>query len=94
MVSRLATVGECTVGELAAAAPRPLSLPAISKHISVLERAGLLERRRVGRTQRCRLVTAPLDEAAAWLDERRRTWTARLDRLASEIELEREKDES
>lgn len=90
MVSTLATVGECTVGELAAVAPRSMSLPAVSKHVTVLERAGLVERRRVGRTQRCRLVTAPLDEAAAWIDERRRTWAARLDRLAAAIERENE----
>lgn len=88
MVTRLADAGECTVGELATVAPRTMSLPAVSKHVSVLERAGLVERRRVGRTQRCRLVTAPLDEAAAWLDERRHTWTRRLDRLAEELERE------
>lgn len=88
MVTRLADGGECTVGELAAVAPHTMSLPAVSKHVSVLERAGLLERRRVGRTQRCRLVTEPLDEAVAWLDERRRTWTRRLDRLAEELEKE------
>lgn len=88
MVTRLADVGECTVGELATVAPRTMSLPAVSKHVSALERAGLVERRRVGRTQRCRLVTTPLDEAAAWLDERRRTWVRRLDRLGEELETE------
>jgi DNA-binding transcriptional ArsR family regulator len=92
MVARLAGGGELTVGELAAAAPTPLTPPAVSKHVAVLERAGLVERRRVGRTHRCRLVTAPLDEAAEWLDERRRTWTSRLERLAAELENETENE--
>jgi DNA-binding transcriptional ArsR family regulator len=80
MVDRLARRGECTVSELAE--PFAMSLPAVSKHVTVLERAGLVERRRVGRTQRCRLVPVRLDEAGAWLEERRRMWTGRLDRLA------------
>lgn len=80
MVDRLARRGECTVGELAE--PFAMSLPAVSKHVTVLERAGLVERRRVGRTQRCRLVPGRIDEAGAWLEERRTMWTGRLDRLA------------
>lgn len=67
------------MGELAK--PFDMSLPAVSKHVSVLERAGLVERHRVGRTQRCRLVPQRLDEAIGWIEERRRLWTGRLDRL-------------
>ncbi|MEX2100331.1 MAG: metalloregulator ArsR/SmtB family transcription factor [Acidimicrobiia bacterium] len=84
MVDRLARRGECTVGELAA--PFAMSLPAVSKHVSVLERAGLVERRRVGRTQRCRLVVERLDDAVGWLEDRRNVWSMRLDRLAAVVE--------
>jgi DNA-binding transcriptional ArsR family regulator len=71
--------GERTIGELAA--PLPMSLVAVSKHISVLERAGLLTRTRVGRAQVCRLVPGPLGDAAGWLDGYRQFWTARVDSL-------------
>jgi DNA-binding transcriptional ArsR family regulator len=86
MVDRLSRRGECSVGELAE--PFAMSLPAVSKHVSVLERAGLVERRRVGRTQRCRLVPGRLDDAIGWMEERRRIWEARLDRLAVAVEEE------
>jgi DNA-binding transcriptional ArsR family regulator len=64
--------GEASVGELAH--PFRMSLPAISKHLRVLERAGLLERRRQGRRRRCRLVARPMREAAAWINRYRRFW--------------------
>ncbi len=57
--------GEASVGELAA--PHQMSLPAISKHISVLEEAGLVFKRKQGRQQYCRLATKPLNEIDAWL---------------------------
>ncbi|MBK5110281.1 MAG: winged helix-turn-helix transcriptional regulator [Thermoleophilia bacterium] len=57
--------GEASVGELAA--PHRMSLPAISRHISVLEDAGLVFRRKEGRQQYCRLATSPLNEIDAWL---------------------------
>src|SRR5215468_10236465 len=65
--------GEQTISTLAE--PLPMSLVAVSKHISVLERAGLLVRTRSGRSQVCTLTAAPLGDAAAWLDTYRRFWT-------------------
>lgn len=73
--------GPRTVGELAA--PLPMSLVAASKHIAVLERAGLVSRTRSGRTQVCRLQPGALRAASEWLDAYRRFWTARLDSLES-----------
>jgi DNA-binding transcriptional ArsR family regulator len=71
--------GPQTIGALAA--PLPMSLVAVSKHISVLERAGLLTRTRAGRAQVCTLVAGPLGDAAGWLDRYRDFWTGRLDSL-------------
>jgi DNA-binding transcriptional ArsR family regulator len=71
--------GRRTIGELAV--PLPMSLVAVSKHVSVLERAGLLTRTRVGRAQVCALVGGPLADAAGWLDGYRDFWTTRLDSL-------------
>ena len=79
IVARLAR-GECTVGELGE--PFPISAPAISKHLRLLERAGLIERRRVGRTLRCRLNPATLDAALEWIATQRRFWNDSFDRLA------------
>ncbi len=78
MLSRLSR-GEATVKELAA--PFRISMPAISRHIRVLENAGLLRRRKVGRTHVCRLEAAPLGEAAGWLAAYQRFWQARLQSL-------------
>jgi DNA-binding transcriptional ArsR family regulator len=58
-----------------------MSLVAVSKHVTVLERAGLLARTRAGRAQLCTLVGTPLGDAAGWLDRYRGFWTARLDSL-------------
>lgn len=80
--------GEATVGELAA--PHEMTLPAITKHLRVLEAAGLVTRTKQGRTVVCRLRTVPLAEAEAWLTDRRRLWAANLDRL--ERFLTEEKD--
>ncbi len=71
--------GPRTVGVLAA--PLPMSLAAVSKHISVLERAGLVTRTRSGRNQVCELNPAPLRTAAAWLSTYHRFWTTKLDAL-------------
>jgi len=68
-----------TIAELAT--PLPMSLVAVSKHISVLERAGLLSRTRQGRAQRCTLTAQPLGDAAGWLERYRTFWTTRLDSL-------------
>jgi DNA-binding transcriptional ArsR family regulator len=78
MLARLA-LGECTVGELAE--PFEMSMPAISKHLQVLERAGLIARRRDAQRRPCRLEPARLKEAAAWADHHRELWERRLDRL-------------
>ncbi len=80
ILARLAT-GEATVGELAA--PHDVSPPAISRHLRVLEAAGLLQRRRDGRAHRCRLERAPLREASDWIDYYRRFWDRQLAALAA-----------
>ncbi len=76
MLRRLAE-RELTVGELAE--PLEMSLAAASKHLQVLERAGLVRRTITGRRHVCRLEPAPLATASAWLDFHRRHWTDRLD---------------
>ena len=76
--------GDATVGELAA--PFDVSRPAISKHLRVLERAGLVDRMRDGRTSRCALDARPMREAADWVATYRGFWEAQLDALASYFE--------
>jgi DNA-binding transcriptional ArsR family regulator len=78
IIERLAR-GEVTVTELAA--PFPSSLPAISKHLRVLESAGLIARRTVGRQRFCTLETSALSDASAWIDYYRNFWNERLDAL-------------
>lgn len=78
ILARLAG-GEASVGELAA--PFAMSLPAVSKHIKVLERAGLVARSRDAQWRPCRLSATPLREVDAWLDDYRRFWTESFDRL-------------
>jgi DNA-binding transcriptional ArsR family regulator len=82
ILARLAT-GEATVTELAK--PFSISLPAISKHLKVLERAGLIVRSRAGQWRPCRLQPAPLEDAAEWLQGYRELWEGRLDRLADHV---------
>lgn len=72
-------LGEKSVGELAA--PHAMSFAGAAKHVGVLERAGLIERRKVGRQQICRLRAEPLREADAFLRQWEQFWTASLDRL-------------
>jgi len=72
--------GEASVSELAA--PFDVSLPAVTKHLAVLERAGLLEHHKQGRVRRCRLVAAPMKVADDWLGTYRVFWERRLDSLA------------
>ena len=78
ILARLAE-GEATVNELAA--PFDMTLPAISKHIKVLERAGLIERGRHAQFRPCRLDPAPLADVAGWADQYRPIWEERFDRL-------------
>src|SRR5271163_2998584 len=78
ILARLA-LGERSVGELAA--PFAMSLPAVSKHLKVLERAGLIARSRNAQWRPCRLAAAPLKDAAEWLERYRRFWEDSFDRL-------------
>jgi DNA-binding transcriptional ArsR family regulator len=78
ILERLAD-GDATVGELAE--PFAMSLPAISKHLSVLERAGLVAKDRDGQRRNCRITATPLKSATSWLEEYRRHWEANLDNL-------------
>ena len=78
ILSRLSR-GEAGVKELAK--PFDMTLPAVSKHLKVLERAGLIERSREAQWRPCRLRAKPLKEAAAWVDRYRAFWEESLDRL-------------
>jgi DNA-binding transcriptional ArsR family regulator len=83
ILARLAT-GEATVNELAE--PFSISLQAVSKHLKVLERAGLITRGREAQWRPCRLEPEALDGASAWIDENRQAWENRLDALGGVIE--------
>lgn len=85
MLASLA-LGEKSVGELAA--PFEMTFAGASKHVKVLESAGLIARRRVGRMQLCRIEPAPLAEAQRWLQQWERFWTDNLDRLQAVVEME------
>jgi DNA-binding transcriptional ArsR family regulator len=78
ILARLSS-GDISVTELAA--PFEMTLPAVSKHLKVLERAGLVARGRSAQWRPCRINGTPLREAAGWLEDYRRFWDARLDRL-------------
>jgi DNA-binding transcriptional ArsR family regulator len=78
ILARLAE-GEATVTEVAA--PFAVSLPAISKHLKVLEHAGLITRGRDAQWRPCRLKAAPLEDASDWLERYRQFWEGSLDRL-------------
>jgi DNA-binding transcriptional ArsR family regulator len=71
------------------ARPHAMSLPAVSKHLRVLEKAGLLRRRRYGRVHEMQLDAKPLKKAAQWVEEYRRFWEGSLDRLAQYLEQTR-----
>ena len=83
ILARLAT-GQCSVTELAE--PFEMSLPAVSKHLRVLERAGLIARGREAQWRPCRLEAGPLKEVADWTERYRRLWEQRLDRLETYLE--------
>ncbi|WP_020501311.1 ArsR/SmtB family transcription factor [Sciscionella marina] len=82
ILARLAE-GEATVNELAE--PFEMSLPAISKHLKVLERAGLISRGRNAQWRPCQLEAAPLAEAADWVETYRRFWDTSFDRLDAHL---------
>src|SRR5512147_2296086 len=78
--------GEARVTEIAA--PFEISLNSVSKHIRILERAGLVRRRVAGRDHFLALDTAPLDAASAWMQQQRAAWTHRLDKLEAALRAE------
>ena len=78
ILARLA-LGETSVTELAK--PFEMSMPAVSKHLKVLERAGLISRGREAQWRPCRLDAGPLKDAASWIEEYRRFWAPHLDAL-------------
>ena len=83
MLAQLA-LGETSVGDLAE--PYQMTLAGASKHVKVLEAAGLVARRKMGRTHWCSLNARPLEEAERWLSQWEQFWTARFDRLEAAIE--------
>jgi DNA-binding transcriptional ArsR family regulator len=80
------TRGPCSVTRLGA--PYAVSAPAISKHLTVLERSGLVERWKRGRVHYCRLLPEPLTRAAAWIEEQKSFWESQLDALADYLDRE------
>jgi DNA-binding transcriptional ArsR family regulator len=82
IVSRL-SAGEATVKQLAE--PYAMSMQAVSQHIRVLERSGLISQGRHRQTRPCRLEPAALEDALSWIEESRRTWSDRMDRLETHL---------
>jgi len=91
ILARLAH-GEATVTELAE--PFKVSLPAVSKHLRVLESAGLLRREINGRIHRCRLSPQPMKDAARWIEEYRKFWDHQFDALAKYLESQNTAEEN
>lgn len=91
ILARLA-IGEATVGELAR--PHAMSLPSVSRHLKVLERAGLVVKGRSAQWRPCRLNAAPLAGADEWLAPYRTFFEARLGRLEQQLANERRKEKS
>jgi DNA-binding transcriptional ArsR family regulator len=83
ILARLA-LGETNVSDLAE--PFQMSMPAVSKHLKVLERAGLIARGREAQWRPCRLNASPLKEAAGWIEEYRRFWTPYIDALERHLD--------
>jgi DNA-binding transcriptional ArsR family regulator len=84
--------GAATVSELAE--PFPVSLPAISRHLKVLERAGLIERDRAAQTRPSAIRVTPLKEATDWMETYRALWEGRMDRLDAHLKRIQRKDEA
>ncbi|HZX27729.1 MAG TPA: metalloregulator ArsR/SmtB family transcription factor [Telluria sp.] len=92
ILARLAD-GEATVSQLAE--PFDISLPAVTKHLKVLEHAGLISRSRHAQWRPCKLEAQPLREATGWLEQYRQLWDERLDRLEDYlIELQAKEEKS
>ncbi len=90
IVGRLCT-GEATVKELAE--PYAMSMQAVSQHLRVLQRCGLISQGRHRQTRPCRLEPAALETALAWIEQSRRTWTERMDRLEAHLAQRQEREE-
>jgi DNA-binding transcriptional ArsR family regulator len=90
ILARLAS-GECSVTALAE--PFDMSMPAVSKHLRVLERAGLIARSREAQWRPCRIEAAPLKAAADWTGDYRHLWEGRLDRLGKYLQQMKLKEE-
>ena len=90
ILTRLAD-GEATVNELAE--PFAMSLPAISQHLKVLERAGLIARGREAQWRPSRLEIEPLDEAVAWMQSRKQTWEGRMNRLEAHLRTKQRRND-
>src|SRR3954463_1767464 len=89
IVARLST-GEATVKELAE--PYAMSMQAVSQHIRVLERSGLISQGRQRQTRPCRLEPTALETALAWIEESRRAWSERMDRLETHLDRLQERE--
>lgn len=89
ILARLA-LGESSVTELAE--PFAMSMPAVSKHLKVLERAGLIERGREAQWRPCKLTPQPLAEVSDWVEQYRQLWEQRLDRLEAYLKTLQAKD--
>ena len=89
ILARLAT-GECSVTELAE--PFEMSMPAVSKHLRVLERAGLIARGREAQWRPCRIEAAPLRQVAEWTEQYRQIWEKRFDSLETYLQQLKEKE--
>ncbi len=90
IVARLSE-GEATVKELAE--PYAMSMQAVSQHIRVLERSGLISQRRHRQTRPCRLEPVALEAALSWIEESRRTWSERMDRLETHLTRLQERED-
>jgi DNA-binding transcriptional ArsR family regulator len=90
IVARLGA-GEATVKELAE--PYDMTMQAVSQHIRVLERSGLISRGRHRQTRPCRLEPETLEAALSWIEESRRTWSERMDRLDTHLARVQERDD-
>ena len=91
IVARL-SAGDATVTELAE--PYGMTMQAVSQHIRVLERSGLISRGRHRQTRPCRLEPATLEAALSWIEESRRTWSQRMDRLETHLARLQERESS
>jgi len=85
-------LGQASISELAK--PHRMSLPAVMKHVHVLEQAGLVSQEKNGRTRICRLAPRPLQDAQAWISQYRRFWEATFDSLERYLKEEKSQEET